>query len=595
MAEQEKDVNTEQSVENETENSAPAENPAQNTDNKSKNQTTANQQNVFAPEKKTPTWLENIGNFFKMLFITPIALIHRILQRIALGKEGAAKADQEAEWGAKKQSEKAAMEGRAKERTEKIQQIIRDSDSKEFGNLAITAAEIYVSKNGQENAPLTFAIRCANGTVYSVSMDEADQLYADKTVPPEITQQMRKLLNDTREYRIESNTGEKSPETGEKEAEGKEPSSPEKANSESRTRLDVVQNENDFSCEFKGHTVSFDKASGKLSVDGVSYDAKWNQAACAVQVNGLSLAGPLEMAMISKVLAKAFEQENNAVPTDPSAKVAEQLAASSKSSSPVAFFTPSVYGVVQQGKTNTFIHMGNILETDGKFELTNLVKTEKGCDGFKIRPEFRGDIENITPAILTAYINQSHPLIIDGFEGNRCFYEPLVNPETGKCSEVAGVGIKDGMGAIAFSRKEFASTEILVRSAQQAKQPLGNDDIKAALDKFASYAFEKTGAKAAACVGDTCLFFDKDGTGLTGHPETKSECAQVIAFRADMPDAICCVSLRDNTTEAAQEAFETVYGNVREAFAERAEVPVNDEAGNDAPLVDDEINTEESL
>lgn len=155
-------------------------------------------------KRRSPEWVQNIKDFFKMVFVSPFALLARIAQRIALGKEGAQKADEMAEAAYKASNERRAAEKVANHMSREIDNILKQKNqSQEYceNPLNIKSCKIYIPDNGRNDLQFAIDVHCQNQTEYNHSRDFAlyvdkdGELVCNKGVPTEIVKQVEALLD----------------------------------------------------------------------------------------------------------------------------------------------------------------------------------------------------------------------------------------------------------------------------------------------------------------------------------------------------------------------------------------------------------------
>lgn len=155
-------------------------------------------------KRRAPEWVQNIKDFFKMVFVSPFALLARIAQRIALGKEGAQKADEMAEAAYKASNERRAAEKVANHMSKEIDKILKQKNqNQEYceNPLNIKACKIYIPDNGRNDLQFAIDVHCQNQTEYNHSRDFAlyvdkdGELVCNKGVPTEIVKQVEALLD----------------------------------------------------------------------------------------------------------------------------------------------------------------------------------------------------------------------------------------------------------------------------------------------------------------------------------------------------------------------------------------------------------------
>lgn len=161
-----------------------------------------------SPEHKRGFW-EGVLNFAKMFFVTPFALIARIAQRLALGKEGAQKADEAAEKEHDKYQEMKADKKIAHSMEEDANSILAglNKDPAYRKNpLNIKDIEIYVPDTGRQDLRFAINVTLQNDTTYntqsakdySMYINGNGQLVANKMVPPEVIKQVQSILENIR-------------------------------------------------------------------------------------------------------------------------------------------------------------------------------------------------------------------------------------------------------------------------------------------------------------------------------------------------------------------------------------------------------------
>lgn len=155
-------------------------------------------------KRRSPEWVQSVKDFLKMVFVSPFALIARIAQRIALGKEGAQKADEMAEAAYKASNERRAAEKIADRMNREVSQILEQKNkSPEYSQdpLNIKSCQIYIPDNGRNDLQYAIDIHCQNQTEYNHSRDFAlyvdkdGELVCNKGVPVEIIKQVEELLD----------------------------------------------------------------------------------------------------------------------------------------------------------------------------------------------------------------------------------------------------------------------------------------------------------------------------------------------------------------------------------------------------------------
>lgn len=155
-------------------------------------------------KRRSPEWMQSVKDFLKMVFVSPFALIARIAQRIALGKEGAQKADEMAEAAYKASNERRAAEKIANHMNREVSQILKEKNkSPEYCQdpLNIKSCQIYIPDNGRNDLQFAIDIHCQNKTAYNHSRDFAlyvdkdGELVCNKGVPTEIIKQVNALLD----------------------------------------------------------------------------------------------------------------------------------------------------------------------------------------------------------------------------------------------------------------------------------------------------------------------------------------------------------------------------------------------------------------
>lgn len=165
-------------------------------------------------KRRSPEWVQSVKDFLKMVFVSPFALIARIAQRIALGKEGAQKADEMAEAAYKASNERRAAEKIADHMNREVSQILEEKNKNpEYCQdpLNIKSCQIYIPDNGRNDLIFAIDIHCQNQTEYNHSRDFAlyidkdGELVCNKGVPIEIIKQVEVLLDQIKLAQRSSN------------------------------------------------------------------------------------------------------------------------------------------------------------------------------------------------------------------------------------------------------------------------------------------------------------------------------------------------------------------------------------------------------
>lgn len=157
-----------------------------------------NTKNPGAIDKERPAWLQNIIDGLKVIFLTPVALIARIAQRIALGKEGAQRADEEAKADEVTRRERAGHEKNAKRMGEEIQNIVEKDKDSIFKNV-----DIYVPDQSVNGLHYAINVELKNGTRYrdaqdfSLYIDGDNNIVCNDMVPDEVVKHLQELLQRT--------------------------------------------------------------------------------------------------------------------------------------------------------------------------------------------------------------------------------------------------------------------------------------------------------------------------------------------------------------------------------------------------------------
>lgn len=259
---------------------------------------TKNTKNPGAIDKEKPAWLQNIIDGLKVIFLTPVALIARIAQRIALGKEGAQRADEEAKADEVTRKERAGHEKNAKRMGKEIQNIIEKDKDSIFKNV-----DIYVPDQSVNGLHYAINVELKNGTRYydaqdfSLYIDGDNNIVCNDMVPDEVVKQLQELLQRTQlkvrnvqpdapnqdgqdgQSNDKNNKGKDTPNNEEHNNDGTDNPAP---NNEP-TKEDVV-----IEGEVDGQTFTLkrpmDDSLAELSYNGQTYTVNYNDAMHAITI-----------------------------------------------------------------------------------------------------------------------------------------------------------------------------------------------------------------------------------------------------------------------------------------------------------------------
>lgn len=333
MADTEKNVNTEAETVDTT-----TSNPENQSTTPAENQTQA----YHAPEHKKGFW-EGVFNFAKMIFVTPFALIARIAQRLALGKEGAQKADEEAQKEYEKHEERKADKKIAVSMEQDAKSIVHElnQDPAYSANpLSIKDIEIYVPDTGRQDLRFAINVTLQNNTTYntksakdySMYINGNGQLVANKIVPPQVIKQVQDLLEkiqlDVREGQTpdepetvaeqETHTPERPDAAEEHHNDGTPPESTETTPKTSAPFFQVTHLPDEHTIingTYEGHSITITPSAqnslqATLTYNNDTYTCTYNSDAKAIEITGddLSKLGSAEARiLIAQATHRVFD------------------------------------------------------------------------------------------------------------------------------------------------------------------------------------------------------------------------------------------------------------------------------------------------
>ncbi len=188
------DTHVENPVEETAETTAPKHDETQPENNKKPHK-------VEKEKREAPQWLKNIGAFFKTLFVTPWALLQKIMLRIAGGKELVKEAEAQIVADAKNSKVNEAQEQNAKFMEREINDLLKEyTQDKEYcKGLHITAVEFGKNVTGDSSILHTITVTCHNdnlfGGEYQLHLGSDGQLRYNEIVPDVLQMQLSNLIS----------------------------------------------------------------------------------------------------------------------------------------------------------------------------------------------------------------------------------------------------------------------------------------------------------------------------------------------------------------------------------------------------------------
>ncbi len=140
---------------------------------------------------KAPLWLSNLWKGVLTVITLPVQLVARLVERIAVGKDGVRENDKKME--AEEKNKEKALQEKAETKIEEssIGEAIKDTDLSMHGDNAITKVEVDVTR--QFGANRMYSITCADGKGYTVYGSEKGLLRTEHC-PADVERQLATLI-----------------------------------------------------------------------------------------------------------------------------------------------------------------------------------------------------------------------------------------------------------------------------------------------------------------------------------------------------------------------------------------------------------------